>query len=240
MKVCVAQIKPTKGDIETNITHHKKLIALAVSSGAEMIFFPELSLTGYEPNLAKELATDINDKRFDEFQLISNANNITIGAGMPIKNKAGIYIGMIIFQPKQARQLYTKKYLHADEEPFFIAGTGGTALMNNKIALAICYEVFVPQHPEDAFKNGAVIYVASVAKSAAGVKKANQILPANALTYSMTVLMANSTGFCDNFISAGSSAIWTNNGKLAAQLDDTNEGILIIDTITQEVTSAIL
>jgi predicted amidohydrolase len=240
MKICVAQIEPVKGDIEINITNHKKLIALAVSSGADVIIFPELSLTGYEPYLAKALATDINDKRFDELQQISNVDNITIGAGMPIKNDAGIYIGMIIFQPDQPRQLYTKKYLHTDEEPFFIPGKGGTPLMNNKIALAICYEVFVPKHPEDAFKNGATIYIASVAKSAAGVTKANQTLPANALTYSMTVFMANSTGFCDNFISAGSSAIWNNKGKLLAQLDDTSEGILIIDTITQEIISEIL
>ncbi len=240
MKICVAQIKPVKGDIETNISNHKKLITLALSSGTDVIIFPELSLTGYEPGLAKALATDISDKQFDAFQQISNENKITIGAGMPIKDDAGIYIGMIIFQPDQARQLYTKKYLHADEQAFFIPGKGGTPLMNNKIALAICYEVFVPQHPEDAFKNGATIYIASVAKSAAGVTKAYQTLPANALAWSITVLMANSTGYCDNFISAGSSAIWSNNGKLAAQLDDTSEGILMIDTITQEVISEIV
>lgn len=240
MKIAIAQIKSIRGDVEANIAHHKKLITVAISSGTDMIFFPELSLTSYEPELAKALAADVNDTRFDEFQQISDTNSITIGAGMPIRTHAGICIGMIIFQPNQPRQVYTKKYLHADEEPFFTPGTGGTALMNNKIALAICYEVFVPQHAEDAFKNGAEIYIASVAKSAAGTKKANQTLPENACSYSMTILMANSVGYCDNFESAGGSAIWNNKAELLAQLEDTSEGVLILDTVTQAITMKIL
>ena len=64
MIIAVTQIKPVKGDIESNIDNHIKLIDLAVSNGAGAIFFPELSITGYEPELAKELSTDKDDKRF--------------------------------------------------------------------------------------------------------------------------------------------------------------------------------
>lgn len=56
MKICVAQTRPIKGEIDKNIEIHKKFIDLATSKGANMIFFPELSLTGYEPKLAKHLA----------------------------------------------------------------------------------------------------------------------------------------------------------------------------------------
>ena len=64
MKICVAQTRPVKGDIQSNIDNHKKLIDLAVSFGADKVIFPELSLTGYEPHLAKELATNQDDCRF--------------------------------------------------------------------------------------------------------------------------------------------------------------------------------
>lgn len=63
MKICAAQTRPFKGDIQKNIDTHKKLINLAVSNGADLIFFPELSLTGYEPKLSKELATIQADSR---------------------------------------------------------------------------------------------------------------------------------------------------------------------------------
>jgi predicted amidohydrolase len=54
MKIAVAQTRPIKGDISTNIKTHKKLIDLAISYKVDTIFFPELSITGYEPELAKE------------------------------------------------------------------------------------------------------------------------------------------------------------------------------------------
>ncbi len=49
MKISIALTKPIKGDIEANIETHKRFINLAVSNGANAIFFPELSITVYEP-----------------------------------------------------------------------------------------------------------------------------------------------------------------------------------------------
>src|SRR6478609_2724495 len=143
MKICVAQTRPVKGDIPTNIEHHKRLIQLASSNGANLIIFPELSLTGYEPELAKELATDPADPRFEAFQKISDVELITIGVGMPLKTDPGILIGMILFQPNIPVQTYHKQYLHADEYPYFICGPKQAGIWDkhNKIALAICYEL---------------------------------------------------------------------------------------------------
>ena len=117
MKICIAQTRAVKGDIEANLVNHKKSIELAAAHGAEMIIFPELSLTGYEPELANELATNKDDERFNELQQVSDEKNIVIGAGIPIKSDKGILIGMIIFRPLQPRQTYFKQYLHPDEEP---------------------------------------------------------------------------------------------------------------------------
>src|ERR1700733_13994823 len=174
MKVCVAQTRPVKGDIQSNIENHRKLIELAISNEADTIIFPELSLTGYEPTLAKELATSKDDNRFDEFQKISNSKMITIGVGVPTTQGKGIAISTLLFQPHKARQLYSKKYLHQDEEEFFISGQSSVGLIGNKsnIALAICYELSVPEHSENAFKSGAEIYLASVVKSVNAVDKA--------------------------------------------------------------------
>ncbi|HEX6428919.1 MAG TPA: carbon-nitrogen hydrolase family protein, partial [Niastella sp.] len=122
MKIGVAQTRPVTGDIPANIEYHKTFIALAAMNGVDAIIFPELSLTGYEPSLAKELATDTTDSRFDPFQQLSDTKQITIGVGVPTKSASGIHISMVLFQPNKPRQLNTKKYLHADEEPFFVSG----------------------------------------------------------------------------------------------------------------------
>ena len=75
MKIGVVQTRPITGDIQANIANHKQWIERAVVDGAELIIFPELSLTGYEPTLAKELATDQDDPRFDDLQALRGYPN---------------------------------------------------------------------------------------------------------------------------------------------------------------------
>ncbi len=242
MKICIAQTKPIKGNVSANIEDHKKFIELALTLNAEAIFFSELSLTGYEPKLAKELATNQNDNRLDIFQERSDKNNIIIGLGMPTATESKIRISMIIFEPNKPRQTYSKQQLHSDEFPYFENGIEQVIIKtNNKnIALAICYESIVPTHCENAFKNGADVYLASVAKPENGVEKAFDYYPKVAKQYGMTVLMSNCVGFCDNFLSVGKSTVWTKDGELVGQLDDKTEGILIFDTETEEVVERII
>ncbi|MFN7118879.1 MAG: carbon-nitrogen hydrolase family protein [Saprospiraceae bacterium] len=237
MKIGVAQLKTVKGDIAANITMHQRLLDLAVAAGADALFFPELSITGYEPELAKALATPPEDTRFDCFQHTSNQHNITIGLGMPTLAPTGIHISMLIFQPQQARQTYSKQLLHSDEFPYFVLGNQALILNigNNKIAPAICYESLQTSHAEQAIELHADLYVASVAKSQKGMEKALQHYPSIAAAYGMPVLMSNCVGYCDNFVSVGGSAVWNRQGHLLAQLDDTQEGILIFDTETEAV-----
>ena len=237
MKICIAQIKPFKGDIDKNVQNHLKLIDLAVSHRADSIVFPELSLTSYEPKLSKDLATNQDDKRLNIFQTISDTKRITIGVGLPTISNSGVQISMIIFQPNKARQTYSKQHLHSDELPYFVNGQDQLILKidNKQVAPAICYESLLPEHSEKVYRSGAEIYIASVAKSANGVAKAFKHFPQIAKQYSMTVLMSNCVGLCDDFESVGKSSIWNKKGVLLAQLNDTNEGILIVDTETEEI-----
>ena len=238
MKICLAQIESVKGDIPSNIERHQQFIHQACQHGSKIIIFPELSITNYEPELARDLAIYPDDNRFDAFQEIADSQQVTIGIGVPLNVDGGICISMVIFYPHQPRQIYSKKYLHADEEPFFIPGENSTSFLNNtaNIALGICYELSVPEHAEDASRNGAKIYLTSVAKSTSGVEKAFARLSEVAKKYSMITLMVNNIGPSDNFVGAGQSAIWNRQGALIGQLDDEHEGLLIIDNETQEVT----
>jgi predicted amidohydrolase len=237
MKICVAQTKPFTGDIQKNIDSHKKLIDLAVADGADAVIFPELSLTGYEPKLAKELATTKDDSRFDGLQEISNREQLVIGVGAPTKSKAGVCISMILFQPQKARRVYSKKYLHSDEQGFFVSGQNLSGLKVNgtEIALAICYELSVAEHTQRAFESGAKIYVASVAKFMNGIDRAINRLSEIAGSFSMTVLMANSVGQADGCECAGKTSIWNSNGSLLGQLNETAEGIIVFDADAQTV-----
>lgn len=236
MIICAAQIQPVAGNIPVNIEKHVACILQAVAHGAAVIIFPELSITGYEPGLAAALASNRDDMRLDIFQQISDTKQCTICVGMPIRSATGIHIGMVLFQPGQQRQTYAKQQLHADELPYFVAGN--TEMMftvnNTAIAPAICYESLLPEHAAKAVALGAQLYAASVAKSATGVAKAYRHYPAIAKQYGICVVMSNSIGPCDNFIAAGQTATWNKDGELAGCLHASEEGLVLLNTITGE------
>ncbi len=237
MKIAVAQTSPVKGNIVANIKAHKALIQLATSQKADCIFFPELSITGYEPALAAELATTQADSIFDEFQKMSDERKICIGVGMPTPAEEAVKISMIIFQPGTDRITYSKQMLHSDEWPFFVGGDQQSIIEigHTKIAPAICYESLQMEHADKAIALGARLYVCSVAKTQGGIDKGFTHYPAIAKKYAMPVLMANSVGYSDDFLSAGQSAVWKKDGTLAGKLGSEEEGLLVFDTESEVV-----
>ena len=79
MRICIAQAKSEKGKIQANIENHLKLINRAIKFNSDLIIFHELSITNYEPELAYELATDLEDNIFNPFQDLADKNKIEIG-----------------------------------------------------------------------------------------------------------------------------------------------------------------
>ncbi|MCF6169174.1 carbon-nitrogen hydrolase family protein [Lutibacter sp.] len=235
MKISVAQTKPIKGNIQKNIENHIRIIKLAVSEEADVIIFPELSLTGYEPELAQKLAVEKDDVRFDNLQKISSVDQIIIGVGVPIKNGSEVSISMLIFHPDKERQVYYKQYLHASEDKFFSSRNNlNNLIYGESIALAICYELSVPMHSERAFKRGAAFYIASVVESVEYVDKSIDKLAKIAKKYAMTVFMSNCIGKTGRYNAAGKTSIWDKKGELLIQLNTNEEGIVILDTTSNK------
>ena len=234
MKISVAQIKPFKGGVEKNITAHLELIELATTEKVSAVFFPELSITGYEPELAKSLATTQNDQRFDVFQKISDLSNVTIGFGSPTVGISKPLVSMILFQPNKERMTYSKQYLYQGEEQYFENGKKPCFIQidNHKIAPAICYESSVSEHCDAAISQSATIYVAAVMTNVSGINKKLNILSSLAKKHKIIVLMSNFVGISGGSESAGRSSIWNHKGELKGQMNSIEEGLLIYDTDT--------
>lgn len=242
MRIAIAQLRPVKGSIAANCAAHEHALDLALDLQAEALFFPELSLTGYEPTLAERLATDAYDPRLNTFQQRCDRHGVIIGVGLPTAYGPDVRISMVIMAPHTPRRTYSKQLLDADELPYFQPGTEQLLIESGstRIAPAICYESLQPAHAEQACRLGATVYLASVAKSAHGVKKAYAHYPIIAKRHAMPVVLCNSIGPSDGFVAAGSSAIWSAKGILLAQLNDHEEGLLLLDTTTEEVTRRIM
>ena len=236
MRICAAQLAAVRGDIAANVGRHLAVVELAASQGADLVLFPELSLTGYEPTLARELATDADDVRLDAFQAQADARRIIIGVGLPTRSKSGPQVSLIVFRPLERRLTYSKQRLHADELSWFSSGDEQLVIdaRGHRLAPAICFESLQPEHAAAVAELGADTYLASVAKPHRSVVVAHQHYPSIARRHSMVVLMANGVGPCDDFVAAGRSAAWTERGRVAAELSDHDEGLVVIDTTSGE------
>ncbi|MDD4760927.1 MAG: carbon-nitrogen hydrolase family protein [Bacteroidaceae bacterium] len=237
MKVAIAQIEAIKGNVEKNIENHLKWIKQAIKNKADMLVFPELSVTGYEPDLAEKLATSQDDVRLDEIQSLSDKNGITIGVGLPTKEENDTFVSMIIFQPHKERITYSKQYLYPPEESIFKAGKNPLVLNfeTEIVSPAICYETSNKAHCEFAKRNKATIYIASVLSSINGIDAELKKLSGIAKNNNLVTFMANYVGESGGYKCAGKSSVWDATGKLIGQLDSETEGILIYDTQTKEI-----
>lgn len=237
MKIALVQLESYAGDINRNLERHLDLLEKAITADANLVMFPELSLTGYEPTLAKNLAVDVSDSRFDAVQHLSDISNVVVGIGAPTKHDDQVRISILLFRPSNPPQVNSKAYLHADERPYFVAGPRSDVLLigDERVSIAICYELSVIEHAELAAEQGATVYLASVAKTSDDAVDASKRLSAIARQYSMTALMVNAVGMADGVVCAGSSSVWNRSGVQLGYLDCTEEGFVVVDTKTAEV-----
>ena len=242
MKLAVAQMRPIVGAIEGNIDLHLALVNLGVRNGASLIVFPELSLTGYEPFLAAELSRFRHDSCLALFQPLCDANNVSIGVGLPLRTSTLPHISTLLFRPHARPLVYSKRYLHADEEAFFGCGTelDCTIYDDPRVGLAICYELSIPEHASNAFATGATAYIASVAKTARGVEEASRRMSDLANRYSAITMLSNCIGTLDSTDCVGRSSAWGRNGTLLARLDSDSDGVIVVDYDTEEAVTEVL
>jgi predicted amidohydrolase len=126
--------------------------------------FPELSLTGYEPELAAGLTMTAEDGRLAPLKELSRAHGIIIVAGAPIASQSQKpYIGACVLAPDSSA-VYLKHHLHEGEDEFFLPGCGNRTIgvIGVTIGLAICADLAEPSHAAQAAQDGASVYAASV------------------------------------------------------------------------------
>ncbi|TDO71416.1 putative amidohydrolase [Flavobacterium chryseum] len=243
MILAAAQTKPTRGNIDANLSDHYRLIELAVQNRAQLIAFPELSITGYERENAQQLAFKKDDSRLDHLKKLAVENNIIIIAGAPIEIEDQLFIGEFIISPNNSVAVYTKQFLHEGEDEFFQSSFDYNPMItieDQKISFAICADIDNPLHPENASKKETDIYIASIFFSPNGIPNAHRDLQNYAQKHKMNVLMSNFSGESWGYPSGGKSAFWNNKGELVAEMNDSDSGLLLIENQNDNWTNRVV
>jgi predicted amidohydrolase len=232
MILASAQTEPKLGDINGNLIEHYGLIESAAEKGADLVVFPEMSLTGYVGKDAKLLSFTQNDSRLEKLRQLSVDHNVIVVAGAPLRINNDLYIGSFILFPDNSISVYTKQFLYEGEDEFFNSSFNYNPVIeldNERISLAICADIENALHPENACKAGISIYIASIFYSPGGIPAAHQLLSNYAKKYKMNILMSNYSGNTKDIKAGGKSAFWTSKGELLASLKSDSSGLLIVE-----------
>lgn len=230
LKIAAGQFAPVRGCIDENMRYHERLIESAASAGVNLIFFPELSLTGYEPEMAEDLAL-ADESRLRPLQVLSDRYDMTIIVGAPLRVKDGKpAIGAWVISSKRPVSCYRKMYLHPGESDYFSAGDTEYVFKEGafNVGLAICADAGQPLHAERTVQQGAEVYLNAIL-SAGGFDKDSGQLQSYARLYAMPTLMANYCGPSGGWNPVGKSAAWDAKGELVAQAPEDCAALVILD-----------
>jgi predicted amidohydrolase len=240
--IAVAQTVPARGDVDANVAAHVRLARAAAEERAQILVFPELSLTGYELELADRLAFARYDARLAPLVGAARDCSMTLVVGAPVRVAARLHIGAFIVAPDGAVGLYTKQRMGAfsdaascdgvvppAEATFFQPGDLNPLVRfgGNTAAVAVCADTGRPSHAEAAKARGADVYLASMFVIPSEFERETESLREYAARHSMAVAFANYGGPSGGLASGGRSAIWSERGELLARLPPTGVGVAV-------------
>ena len=245
--IAVAQTVPIRGRVSANLEQHIRLVRVAALERAQVVAFPELSLTGYEPDLAEELAFTENDSRLAPLVDAAASNEIIVIAGAPVRIDSRLFIGAFIALPDRRVELYTKHHLGAcsaaarcdsvatdgaippAEATVFHPGDRNPLVRfgGDVAAVAVCADTGRATHPQAAADRGATIYLASMFVIPSKFQREGMGLGVYATRHAMVIAFANFGGPSGGLASAGRSSIWSEKGELVAQLDARGIGVAL-------------
>jgi predicted amidohydrolase len=230
--LAAAQCAIRAGAIDTNLSLHLRFMAHARRQGVDLLLFPELSLTGYEPTLAEALAQDLDSPLLTPLRNLAQQAAMTTVLGLPLRlaNHTKLVIAAVVFGADGSMSAYTKQHLHPGEERHFSAGTGGDLLSiaGLPVALSVCADFSHPEHAQQAARQGARVYASSVLIGEGGYAHDSSLLQGYAKHHGMAVLMANHGGPTGGWAAAGRSAFWDEEGVCVAATAGTGDCLLIV------------
>lgn len=238
MKLAVAQINPTLGNIEKNKIKMISYIENAIKKGVELVVFPELSLTGY---LLEDLTYDVVGIP-EEFYELSKKISILFG-GIEESRDYYYYNSAFYLEDGKLQHTHRKVYLPTyglfDEGRYLKSGNEIKAFDTKfgRFGILICEDAWHLSNPYVLSMDGAD-YVFTLANSPSrGAQKSklspNQTWDEMMKTYSKLLtsfyIFAHRVGYEDGVNFFGGSRVYSPNGAVLGEAKNFEEEMIVVD-----------
>jgi NAD+ synthase (glutamine-hydrolysing) len=235
LRVALAQINATVGDVDGNVRKIARDIGRARDEGAALVVFPELCLTGYPPEdlLLKTHFLDTAAEALRE--LAEQARDVVALVGFP-ERADDVYNGAAVLADGEVAAVYRKMYLPNygvfDEQRYFQAGNQPAVMELNgvTVGLTICEDIWEPGPPamSEALAGAQVIVNLSASPyHAAKGPERERMLAQRAMDNLTTIVFVNTVGGQDELVFDGHSVAIGADGELLARLAQFEEAFAV-------------
>jgi NAD+ synthase (glutamine-hydrolysing) len=246
LRVALAQINPTVGDIRGNARKIAERTSAARDQGAALVVFPELTLSGYPPEdlLLKTSFLDRVATALEE--LATETRGIVALVGFP-ERADDVYNAVAVLADGEVAAVYRKMYLPNygvfDEQRYFQSGSeaGIFELNGIPIGVSICEDIWEPGPPAmtEALAGAQVIVNLSASPYRAGYGRARErMLVQRAVDNLAAVVFVNTVGGQDELVFDGHSIAIDQDGRVLARCPQFEECLTLCTIDPREVASA--
>jgi len=236
-KIALAQISCRKEDKKANLQKIEEYAKKAKKQNAELVVFPELSLTGYTVrDEIYELVEKIPGPSTRIIEKLAKEIGIHIIFGMPElseKTESTVYNSAVLVGPKGFIGEYRKMYLptHSvfEEKRYFRPGydVGAFETELGKIGLTICYDIFFPEVIRLTRLEGAKLIVCISASPAIRRTYFETLTTARAIENTAFLTYVNLVGLEDGLQFWGESRLIGPNGNITAKAEYDEENLVV-------------
>jgi predicted amidohydrolase len=248
IKLALAQISSKRESKSENLRKIEKLTLKAKEQGADLIIFPEMSLTGYVVlDQVYELAETIPGPSTEKVEALAKRTGLHIIFGMPElseKTQATVFNTAVFVGPRGLIGKYRKMYLptHSvfEEKRYFRPGYEVASFQTDigNIGLSICYDVFFPEVYRLTRLKGAQLMVCISASPAVRRGYFEILTSARALENTAFLAYVNLAGVEDGLQFWGGSRLVCPTGDVVAKAKYDEEDFVVCDVDFSDLRSA--
>jgi len=245
LTLALAQINTKLGDVEANLAKHLSMAHEAWKQGAELVIFPELSLTGY---VLQDIAATVahrpspDDPVFKSLLHASNEVDLIVGF-VEEDRRHRYYISAAYLAEGKIAHVHRKVYLPTygifDERRYFAEGDSFRSFETKfgRVGILICEDFWHASSPYSLWLDGADLLLFTSASPGRGVTEeilgsaqwVENINQTYAGLFTTFVAHANRVGFEDGLNFWGGSTVFDPDGRQIALAPFNEEGLTLAE-----------
>ena len=242
MRLALAQIDSTVGDLDGNRERILARLAEAKEAGADVVLFPELAVTGYPPEDLLLRPSFIRAAERSLSAIAREVRGIVAFVGTPHLER-DLYNACAVCAAGEVKALYRKRFLPNygvfDEHRYFAPGRDLILLEHGDalIGPTVCEDIWQPGPPATDLALAGAQLIVNISASPFHVGKERereQMLQTRARDNVCYIAFVNAVGAQDELVFDGHSVVLDDEGEVLARAPGFEEALLVVDIEPEE------